>query len=196
MKKKIVILVILIISLGLTACNDSRIKTIEYESNGGSEIEKKLYLEGQKIESPLPKPIKQYSIFGGWFIDKDLTIEFTETIIKNDYKLYAKWELCEEQLQLKIELADCILSKSDFEQASVFYYNNEYYVLRIKLKNEIRLTSGSQAHIYYNDILVSSPSIVSSSTTTEVFIEQKSITEENHKELLRTATKINNWINA
>jgi len=65
--------------------------TITFDTNGGSEIEPASYPVGSVITQPAD-PTKQGYNFVGWYIDPDLTQEFTfGTMPNEDITIYAKW---------------------------------------------------------------------------------------------------------
>jgi len=66
---------------------------VEFESNGGSEIEsQKLPYNG--IAKEPSKPTKTGYSFDGWYLDIDLTQKFDfATSVKEDITLYAKWNM-------------------------------------------------------------------------------------------------------
>lgn len=77
--------------LWLSGCADNEI-LIQFETNGGSEINDILF---QEIGlDGLPIPTKSGFVFMGWYLDEELTIamgrEFNPT---QSVKLYAKWEV-------------------------------------------------------------------------------------------------------
>ena len=66
--------------------------TVDFESNGGSEVPSQSVAYGDTAMEPAD-PTKAGSIFGGWFIDEDLTEEFDfSTPISEDLLLFAKWD--------------------------------------------------------------------------------------------------------
>ena len=66
--------------------------TVEFESNGGSEVPAQSVAYGDTAMEPAD-PTKAGNIFGGWFIDEDLTEEFDfSTPITEDLLLFAKWD--------------------------------------------------------------------------------------------------------
>ena len=69
----------------------NKIYTISFNSNGGSEIPNMIGVSGKTINPPMD-PIKIDYVFGGWYIDKELTQEFEFTTMPNkNITLYAKW---------------------------------------------------------------------------------------------------------
>lgn len=68
------------------------IYTVTFESNGGSTVESQSVEEGKTIIKPTD-PTKEGYIFGGWYTDEELTIEYDfDTEVTSDITLYAKWE--------------------------------------------------------------------------------------------------------
>lgn len=80
-------------NLGIENKEDEKI-IVEFESNGGSEIQK-IEIKVDEIGSfTMPTdPVKEGYIFKGWYIDADLTEAF-DNLSKDleNIKLYAKWE--------------------------------------------------------------------------------------------------------
>lgn len=70
--------------------------TMNFNSNGGSEIPDQTVYEGMKSEEP-KSPTRDEYVFGGWFSDKDLTkgYDFATEIVKGNITLYAKWTVDE-----------------------------------------------------------------------------------------------------
>ncbi len=67
--------------------------TVDFESNGGSEVESQKVEEGGKVEVPAD-PTKENYIFGGWY--KEETLEniysFETETVTSDITLYAGWD--------------------------------------------------------------------------------------------------------
>lgn len=69
-----------------------KICTVSFETNGSEKIEKKEVTEGSTLTTK--KPILEGYDFVGWYLDSNLTQEFTKTSTVNDnITLYAKWEM-------------------------------------------------------------------------------------------------------
>lgn len=73
-------------------------KTVSFDSNGGSNVDSIETLEGQYIVAPI-EPEKEGYIFDGWYSETELKnlFEFNTTLINEDLKLYAKWSKVKEQ---------------------------------------------------------------------------------------------------
>ncbi len=68
-----------------------RYKTVEFNSNGGSEIEEQRVKLGDPAVMPMA-PTKDGFEFGGWYIDSELTTEYDfEASVDENIVLYAKW---------------------------------------------------------------------------------------------------------
>jgi len=66
---------------------------IEFESNGGSAVEKQYLMSGNKITEPAEPTNSEYP-FVGWFTDEELTIEWDfNNTVSTDMILYAKWDM-------------------------------------------------------------------------------------------------------
>ncbi len=67
---------------------------VDFETNGGSEIESQDLAVGETVEKPAD-PTKSGYEFVGWFSDSECTKEFDfSTKVEKDMTLYAKWEEC------------------------------------------------------------------------------------------------------
>lgn len=65
---------------------------ISFDSNGGSDIDYTLTVDGAKISEP-EDPEKEHYTFVGWFVDAELTDEFDFSIPTESLTLYAKFDL-------------------------------------------------------------------------------------------------------
>lgn len=67
-------------------------KTVDFETNGGSEMESVLVKRGRKLRRPTA-PVKDGAVFGGWYRDAACTKpwNFAEDTVKHSMTLYAKW---------------------------------------------------------------------------------------------------------
>ena len=72
--------------------NKTNSYTVTFVSNGGSEVEAQEVIEGGYVVPPIP-PIKEGSIFGGWYTSPELTerFNFNEFTVSKDLTLWAKW---------------------------------------------------------------------------------------------------------
>ena len=66
--------------------------TITFESNGGSEVDTQIIISGELVSVP-KEPVKDGFIFGGWYLDENLTepYDFASPVL-SDITLYAKWK--------------------------------------------------------------------------------------------------------
>lgn len=67
--------------------------TVNFDSNGGSEVGSKVVTEGSNVNEPNP-PAKEGFLFDGWFKDDDNFEEpwnFANDIVEDNITLYAKW---------------------------------------------------------------------------------------------------------
>jgi len=66
--------------------------TVKFETDGGSEVAKKVVARNAKLEEPTA-PEKEGFTFGGWYTDEQLSIayDFDEKVTKS-FTLYAKWD--------------------------------------------------------------------------------------------------------
>ena len=65
--------------------------TVSYQSNGGSNVESKVYAFGSNIVNELPTPTRSGYTFGGWYSDSKLSSEF-DGIVRTNTTLYAWWK--------------------------------------------------------------------------------------------------------
>lgn len=92
--------------------------TIQYESNGGLEIEDSVVLPDTTIV--LKQNHKEGVMFGGWFIDKELTQPAAEDRkVVADMKLYAKWVSYEDAYYYS-EYDDNGIFINDFKEGSKY----------------------------------------------------------------------------
>lgn len=64
--------------------------TVRFETNGGSAVEDIKGLMNRPIVLP-KKPTKVGKVFGGWYIDKNLTQKFSDSTFICNRTVYAKW---------------------------------------------------------------------------------------------------------
>lgn len=90
MKKALIVLVTVVMSVSvLVSCgNDPFFHIVEFDSNGGTAVEKQIVRNGEKAAEP-EKPTKEGTEFLGWY-DGDEKFTF-DTVITKDYKLKARW---------------------------------------------------------------------------------------------------------
>ena len=95
-------------------------KTVSFDSTGGSAVASIDTLEGQYIVAPI-EPEKEGYIFDGWYSDTELKnlFEFNSTIINEDIKLYAKWKEIKKQEYKEVitYITEEILEKNEIEDA-------------------------------------------------------------------------------
>lgn len=72
--------------------NKTNSYTVTFVSNGGSNVESQEVIKGGYVVPPIP-PIKEGSIFGGWYTSPELTerFNFNEFTVSKDLTLWAKW---------------------------------------------------------------------------------------------------------
>lgn len=66
--------------------------TVTFNMDGGSSVPVQKVMHGEYIAEP-PIPVKEGYVFGGWYVDEDLTKpwDFTEDTAEGSMTLYAKW---------------------------------------------------------------------------------------------------------
>ncbi|MBD5132103.1 MAG: InlB B-repeat-containing protein [Clostridiales bacterium] len=75
--------------------SESAVKTVTFNSMGGSEVAKQIVKVNEKAKYPV-EPYKDEVYFAGWFVDEACTVEFDfNTAVLNDIALYAKWSTTE-----------------------------------------------------------------------------------------------------
>ena len=70
--------------------------TVDFESNGGSEVDSQTVYYGEKIEKP-EDPLREGYNFVGWYSDIDLKNpwDFENGVVEGNMTLYAKWQKAE-----------------------------------------------------------------------------------------------------
>lgn len=124
-KKVGTFLLLVICTVLFAACSTS--VTVVFETNGGSEVETKVYENAESFEAP-SAPVREHYEFKGWFTDEQLENEFkwefpesTQTLT-----LYAKWELVDAVLHYDLDGGTATGLVNDQE---VPYGTNIYSVL-------------------------------------------------------------------
>lgn len=99
--------------------------TITFESNGGSEVDTQIIISGELVSVP-KEPVKDGFIFGGWYLDENLTepYDFASPVL-SDITLYAKWK----EVSAEVPSTDLSIDMSDFS------YNEEqgWFVIAEKI---------------------------------------------------------------
>jgi len=96
MKKALLIVLVMIISIGLYGCNNNTqvvdvTYTITFDTNGGSIVSSVSVDNGDTLTLPA-NPTKDGYTFEGWYLDPELATSFdTNGAILSDLTLYAKW---------------------------------------------------------------------------------------------------------
>lgn len=93
-KKCFLLLICLMGIVVIAACDNSEVifHTVEFETNGGSLIEKITVKHAKPMEKPEDPTLKWHD-FVGWYIDAEFTKEYNfDSIVEEDIVLYAKWE--------------------------------------------------------------------------------------------------------
>lgn len=68
-----------------------KVYSVEYQTNGGSDVPAQKYEHGTKLKFPDP-PTKQNMELEGWYLDADFSLRVEEeTPVLGDMTLYAKW---------------------------------------------------------------------------------------------------------
>ena len=93
MRKFLMILAVLFISIGIASCGGNQKITIIFEENGGVEVDD-IEIDATTTELVLPTTTKEGFTFDGWFLDSELTSPWTITALitqSSSVTLYAKW---------------------------------------------------------------------------------------------------------
>lgn len=97
--KKLLILTLALASLFIISCDmidtsmfegEPDVFTIEYESNGGSEVAAQQVYDGYTIKRP-KNPTKENSFFEGWYTEDGEKWSFTNNTVSGNMMLYANW---------------------------------------------------------------------------------------------------------
>lgn len=83
-----IIAIFVVIFIGL----QSRGYTIEFDSNGGTDIPPQRHMYGELVEEP-EDPTRDGYIFDGWYFEEAFyeRYDFENETVYNDLTLYAKW---------------------------------------------------------------------------------------------------------
>ncbi len=88
MKKLVFLLFTMVL---LTACTPAEL-LIDFDTNGGSDIESVIVLEGETLTEP-EQPTREGYDFDGWYVDEDFEVVYDYTnIVEDEFILYAKWD--------------------------------------------------------------------------------------------------------
>lgn len=123
MKKIVLLLSFCIFSLMLVSCSGgSNELLVNYESNGGNDIEPSLFVEEDGFSFP-QDPIKFGYVFDGWYFDEDLVNIANYTTIEDYWEseeitLYAKWLLIDYSVNY-IEVNEYIENIKSFSNTSM-----------------------------------------------------------------------------
>ena len=100
---------------------DRTIYTAEFETNGGSNIGKQSFFEGELIRRP-SDPMKKGYTFEGWYLDAQCTVKFDFAVrVYEDITIYAKWK--KDKAVDETVIPETTESNKQEESAS----NNRYY---------------------------------------------------------------------
>ena len=83
----------------------TKVLTVKFETNGGSELDSVKVNYGEKVAKPAKNPTKANSTFEGWYVDEEFSKEFdfAETEIKESITIYAKWAVVKGSFEVKFE---------------------------------------------------------------------------------------------
>lgn len=144
MKNIIFLLAIPIFLVGCGGKNPSptvTYHTITFHSDGENEIPSQHVIDGELAVEP-KEPSKEYLYFAGWYTDESLEINYYfsfDTVIKQDYDLYARWvtdeEICHITLNCDYKL---VLEREHYVLDIPNDYKSRIY-LKSQLKNKYDL---------------------------------------------------------
>ena len=98
------------------------LRTVRFETNGGSSIRDLSAHDGQKIDLSVYVPTKEGYEFTGWFTDSSLTNRIETLTVKGDIVLFAGWK------QIKTEPVEPITLPFDDVKPGDWFYDDVYYV--------------------------------------------------------------------
>ncbi|OHE44660.1 MAG: hypothetical protein A3K26_05465 [Tenericutes bacterium RIFOXYA12_FULL_35_10] len=93
MRKFLMILAFLFLSIGIASCTGTQNVKVSFEENGGIELED-IEISINSTSVQLPDPTREGYTFDGWFLDAELTQPFTLASLLTQsgaLTLYAKW---------------------------------------------------------------------------------------------------------
>jgi uncharacterized repeat protein (TIGR02543 family) len=115
----------------LSACTNQNEYTIQFDSNGGSEIEDITFNINDPI-TDLPEPTKEGHVFSGWYTDEAFSEVFDlENMSDKEIILYAKWSednLVTITYNAKGGLSDQMIEVKDDETPTVYIPTKEGYL--------------------------------------------------------------------
>ena len=79
-------------TITVTSVSVSNSVQISFELNGGIGSFPTLTVDKNTVLTLTEVPVKDGFIFGGWYIDDELTLAYTNQLVVDDMTLYAKWE--------------------------------------------------------------------------------------------------------
>ncbi len=98
------------------------LRTVRFETNGGSTIRDLSAHDGQKIDLSFYVPTKEGYEFTGWFTDSSLTNRIETLTVKGDIVLFAGWK------QTGSEPVEPITLPFDDVKPGDWFYDDVYYV--------------------------------------------------------------------
>ncbi len=101
MKKRILIIILLFITMIFVGCQEKEY-LVSFEENGGSLVEDYYVKKNENIK--LPTIEKEGYAFGGWYLDNAFTKKATEEAINENITVYAKWNKCTEGLTFALNV--------------------------------------------------------------------------------------------
>ena len=92
MKKLFTLLALILVIFSINGCTSGQTITIHFQTDGGNEIDN-IVVSAEDASFELPTPVKQGSIFEGWYVDEAMVtpFSFSELLTTTEITVYAKW---------------------------------------------------------------------------------------------------------
>ena len=92
--------------------------TISFEENGGSEVNNQTITYGKTVSQVYPERVGY--TFAGWYTDPELKYAYNfDTVVKNDFTLYAKWNRNKYSIQFNTNGGTSVASQKVYYQSKV-----------------------------------------------------------------------------
>lgn len=116
MKKMLITLLLLVTVFTLTSCVNEETFTINFNSNGGTEVSSITITHSDDFTYPT-EPVLEGNVFVGWYVDEAYTNEFSvKDLVGNDITLYAKWSVIESALTIQLKsLYNLAVTETEFD---------------------------------------------------------------------------------
>ena len=129
-------ILVLILSLFVTACGKNETINVSFDVDGGSEVKTQIIEKGKTAEEP-SEPTKEGYTFEGWYASETATEEFDfSTKLDKDTTLYAKWSM---KVSTEIEKPE----KDDKEEKVELSVSKTSVNLEVGKSTTIKVTTNS-----------------------------------------------------